>query len=151
MAVLTTRAVVDRVQARLATALAAGWTVARGHPATLGTGDSRQLAHHAYSAWSPSADAVDLSRWQGRQRLSEGTVHRSRVEVRFLARLRADSTSGDVDAAYDDEDTVRLAVLSTAATDLQLSYIGARRSVLGEGTYQLHELSFDADHRVSLQ
>lgn len=149
MAALTTKAVVDRVQAALAAALASSWRLSRQHPASFGR-DARQIAHLAYVVWAPTAEAVEVTRWRGREKIADGVVTRTALEVAFAARVRPDSASADADAAYDNEDTLRKAVLTSALTDLHLAWLGAARELAGDGTYSIHRLSFEAEHRLAL-
>lgn len=71
--------------------------------------------------------------------------------VRWTYRIRADRQVADLDAALDAEAVLVTALAGVAMTDAHIGISQARRSVVGDGTWMLGEVSLLVQHRIAIQ
>jgi hypothetical protein len=144
------------IAARLVDQLgASGWRESAVHFARFGTAaaDPRSFSPHAFAVGVPrtSFDSPQESSLTKRSATQGGGVI-SEMRVRWLSCIRADRQVEDLDTALDDEARVLEAVLGVDRTDgLHLSAVEFTRQVLGDGTWQVHELVLVARHRVAIR
>lgn len=102
---------VATLRGRVITAIDAltGWTPSRYVPELFGA-DVNQLMHHAFAVSVPDSTPVEQ-----RQRVAEGLLVESTVEVRWAHRLRGDAQSTDYDGMADAEAPMVAAVLGITA------------------------------------
>lgn len=122
---------------------ALGWTASRFAPDLYGR-DAEQLVHHGFSVTIP--DTAPVSR-ETRQRVSEGLLVQSVVEIRWAHRLRADSQIGDYDEALNVEQELIGAVRGIAAHHVTVTRITRRADPSG---WVLGVATFTATHRYAL-
>ena len=110
--------------------------------------ETSSLAHRSYAVGVSSSTPVD----RDRQRRAVGVLMSSSVSVRWLHRVRADRQVADYDDALDSELALMAAIAkidNDPDLSLRLDSIPSR-SIVGDGTYLLGELSFIVLHRYSL-
>lgn len=120
-----------------------GWTVSRFAPDLYGR-DADQLVHHGFSVSIP--DTAPVSR-EARQRVSEGLLVQSIVEIRWAHRLRADAQSDDYDDALNVEQDLIGAVRGIAAHHVLVTRVTRRADPAG---WVLGVATFTAVHRYAL-
>lgn len=124
-------------------ALLDGWTLSRFAFELFGR-DTDQLTHHAFSVGVP--ETADHPR-DGRQRVAEGLLVTSTVEVKWAHRLRADAQSNDYDAALDAEQQLVAAV--KGISDKHVLVVRMTRRAVPEG-WVLGSVTFTILHRYAL-
>lgn len=120
-----------------------GWTVSRFSPDQFGK-DADRIMHHAFVVAIP--ESTPHSR-DGRQRVSEGLLVESTVEVSWAHRLRGDAQSADYDAMLDAEQTLVGAV--RGISDTHVLIVGMNRRAGPEG-FVLGTVRLKVVHRYSL-
>lgn len=127
------------------------WRLSRHHPSRLASlPDGRELGHLLYAVACPVS-----SPGQDRQRSAVGALAtRSDLVVAFLAQLRPDDVSDDLQIGYEAEDTLRGVLFGASGlrsvTGLHASLDSVSRSVTPDGLYSLHELRITVLHTLSL-
>lgn len=122
---------------------AAGWTPSRWGPELWGR-DTDHLLHLAFVVAMP---ATEVDGRENRQRVSEGLLVRSRVEVHWAYRLRGDAQSGDYDAALDAEQGLTAAVRGIATEHVLVDGLTRKTDPAG---WVLGTIRFVAVHRYAL-
>lgn len=120
-----------------------GWTPSRFAPELFGR-DTDGLVHHSFAVAVPE---TEVHARDGRQRVAEGLLVTSRVEVYWAHRLRADAQSTDYDAAANAEDDLVAAVRAISNAHVLVQRM-TRRAV-PEG-WVLGTVTFTVLHRYSL-
>lgn len=118
-----------------------GWTPSRYAPEAFGS-DADQLMHHSFSV-----AVTDTTPIQQRQRVPEGLMMQSTVEVRWAHRLRGDAQSADYNAALDAEATMAGAVM--AVLTKQVLNVTLARESRAEG-WVIGLARFTVLHRLAL-
>lgn len=136
----------SRVRGAISDAIAGldGWTKSRWAPDLYGK-DTDHLLHHSFAVGvtTTSPDSRD-----NRQRVSEGLLVASTVEVQWAHRLRGDAQSADYDAMLDDEQAMVGAVRSLATFHVLVESMERRAGPEG---WILGRVRFRAVHRYGLQ
>lgn len=120
-----------------------GWTVSKWGPDLFGR-DSDHVLHHSYVVSVPE---TALNPREQRQRVSEGLLVESFVEVSWAHRLRGDAQSADYDAMLDAEQDLVGAVRAISTEHVLVERM-SRRSV-AEG-WILSTARFKAVHLYAL-
>lgn len=150
---ITTSNVIDRFGDHLAATLpsspvAERWTRSRFLPPSLGQDTEAKLSR-CWSVWSPSGTKIDP---RERQKLSEGSVFDSTIEVGFSYALRQDAQAADYTAALAAEDVLIRATLSVNRVDLpRVLLTGIRRDTQGDGRTLVTILTLQVAHTIPLQ
>ncbi len=138
---------VATVRQRVAAALEAltGWSESVQTPGRYGK-DAQTIQHQGFSV------AVVESRVhsrEGRQRLSQGALMESTVEVQWAYGLAVDDRVADYDAALGAEQTAIQAVLAISRADLHIALIGMTRQPMA-AEYVTGTIRFRAIHQYAL-
>lgn len=120
-----------------------GWTLSRFAPELF----SRNTDHLMHQAYSVGVPATEVHPRDGRQRVSEGLLVTSTVEVTWAYRLRGDAQSDDYDAAADAEQELVGAV--KAISDQHVTAVRFVRRAAPEG-WVLGTATFTVLHRYAL-
>lgn len=120
-----------------------GWTVSRWSPDLFGR-DTDHMMHHAFVVSVPE---TSLNPREQRQRVTEGLLVESVVEVSWAHRLRGDAQSADYSTMLDDEQDL-VGVVRAISTAHILVERMSRRAV-AEG-WILGTVRFRAIHRYAL-
>lgn len=142
---------VKNVRTRLQTAIAAvsGWNVSRSVGDVFGL-DPNSFAHQAFAVDAVSTTDLGNSRQHAGQ-LSEGARCVSEIRVRWSYRLKPKAQSASLDAAYDAESEIRLAVMSVSRTNLHVRFLSAGRVIEPRGEWLIGDLRFQAIHTLNLE
>lgn len=147
---------VSTVRQRVAAALAAcgtpsQWKESRWPYDTFPAAEGGQFAHLAFAVGVVQTDFGSPIESSLTNRGAQGGLVESQVRVRWTFAIRADGAVADVDAAYDAEGQLLMAVLGLEATYLHCYAVGMSRSMVGDGAWMLGEASFNVQHRIALQ
>jgi len=115
------------VTAAITAITGAGWTVSRFSPDQFGK-DTDRIMHHAFVVAIP--ESTPHAR-DGRQRVSEGLLVESTVDVSWAHRLRGDAQAADYDAMLDAEQSIVGAI--RAISDAHVLIVGMSRRAGPEG------------------
>ena len=145
MSALTVAAVRQRVEAALVAA--SGYTKSRYHPDLFGF-DTRFLMHGAFVVGAP---ATELHPTTQRQKVAEGALINTTLEVKVAANMRADAQISDFDALLALEAGAITTVEAVSRTNLHILYQGAARETTTQFEFQISTITFRAIHRLALQ
>lgn len=120
-----------------------GWNLSRFAHELFGR-DVAQIQHHAFSVGVPTTEVHPRD---GRQRVSEGLLTPSTVEVVWAHLLRGDAQSADYDAALDAEQAMVSAV--KGISDQHVMVVRMTRRAVPEG-WVLGTVTFTVLHRYAL-
>jgi hypothetical protein len=120
-----------------------GWTVSRWVPELFGK-DPASFMHHAFAVGIPTTEPQVRD---ARQRVSEGLLVSSTVEVYWAHQLRGDAQVLDYDAGLDAERDVVGACMRIATTHIMVQRLA--RNARTEG-WLLGTITFSIVHRYSL-
>lgn len=149
MSVLEVAAVRQRVAAAVEALVSpAAWRESRLN-FEMFPGDPRPDAHLSFAIAVPQTDLGELE--GSRRRLAVGAAAETRLVVRWLYVVKAETAVASTDAALGAESTLTKALLAMSHTDLHLSVTGHRRRFVGDGTWLLTETAVTILHRVALQ
>ena len=109
------------------------------------------VAHGAFAAGVPATVIASALEGTARKRAGLGGLATTRVLLRFLWGVRAESGVADVDAGLEAEDTVRAAVLGIAPFPGHISIARSDRATVGDGTWLLVTMEFAVTHRIDLE
>jgi len=124
----------------------AGVTESR-YPYELFGRDFEQVTHKGFAVGITSSDMHD---GDNRQRLSEGALVESVVEVAWAYRLRVAGQRDSYDAALDHEQVLIKALLAASRADLHIRVTGMARRTVPEG-WVLGVTRYAAITRYALQ
>jgi len=119
-----------------------GWTASRWGPELFGR-DTAHMMHHAFVVSMPETELTTSQR----QKVAEGLVVTTTLEVQWAHNLRGDGQLADYDAALDAEQDVVGAVRGIAT--LHVLFQRATRRVVAEG-WVLGTVRFQAVHLYRL-
>ena len=145
MSALTVAAVRQRVEAALVAD--ASFTKSRFAAELFGM-DARLLMHGAFAVGAPLTETHPAPQ---RQRLGEGVMVNTTIEVRLAANFRADAQVADSDALLVLEGAAIQVVEAIARTDLHIVLQSAARELTSEFEFALSTISFRMIHRLALQ
>jgi hypothetical protein len=147
------------VRAKAVSVIAAGlgaasppWRLSRYPLSRLSSApDGREVSHLVYAVACPSS----VTAADGRQTSAVGALAtRSALLVAFLAQLRPDDLSDDLQVAYEAEDTLRGVLLGASGlrsvTGLHARLIDVVRGTTPDGLYSHHELRLEVLHTLTL-
>lgn len=145
MSALTVAAVRQRVE----TALVASpsFTKSRFHPDLFGM-DARLLMHGACAVGAPLTGVHPTSQ---RQRLTEGALVNTTIEVKVAGNHRADNQVADFDALLGLEALAITTVEGITRADLHIVFESAAREPTTEFEFLLSVITFRAIHRLAFQ
>jgi len=141
---------VAAVRQRFATNIDAisGWSESKYPYDLFGRGPAT-VGHLAFAV------GAEESEWDDdRQRASRGTETRSRIGVRFTARLKPKDQVVSYDTMLDAEHAMIKIIMANSNTmldDLHIRLVRARRELVEPGEWFLSEIIFEAGHRLALQ
>ncbi|MCB9763926.1 MAG: hypothetical protein H6739_29415 [Alphaproteobacteria bacterium] len=139
---------VSEVRSRVASALADldGWTESRWAYGLFGS-ESDHLLHHSFAV---GVEDTVLHPRAGQQKLHEGALVVTTVQVQWAHRLRQDAQVADYGAALDSEAQAIVKLLSVDRRVLHVLFSDARRRTTEEG-WLLGTMRFRAIHQLALR
>ena len=120
-----------------------GWTQSRWGPDLFGR-DTDHLMHHTYTV---AVTDTQVHNRDGRQRVSEGLLVTSKVQVLWAHRLRGDAQQDDYDGALDAEQSVTAACRAISDSHVLIDSMTRRTAMEG---WVLGTITLSVLHRYSL-
>lgn len=140
---------VSDIRRRIADDLIAnGWKASRTHGASYPGQETAKMAAKSFAIYCPS---TTLDSPLESRRGALGGRCTSEVRVRWLWSLKAAVQVEDGDAALDAENELIHTLLAVSQIDCHISVSSCSRSIVGDGTYLLGEISLEVIHRISTQ
>ena len=109
--------------------------------------DARLLMHGAFAVGAPLTETHPAPQ---RQRVTEGVMVNTTIEVRIAGNFRADAQVADSDALLVLEGAAIQVVEAIARTDLHIVFQSAARELTSEFEFALSTISFRMIHRLAL-
>jgi hypothetical protein len=147
---MTTTAELRQAVAAAIAAIGDPWAESAWAYDTFPRAEGAVIAHGMFAVGVPSSVTPNALEGSARKRGDVGGLANTRVMVRFLWGIRAESAVADFDAGLEAEDVVRVAVLGITLAG-HISIARSDRMIVGDGTWLLVTLEFATTHRLVLE